>query len=433
MTQILDAAYKAWADAGALRERRLRHKNFAYGNQWCDMVRNREGIRMTEKELLEQEGAKPLTNNLIRQLIKTVVGRWRWQTGEKGSYTDGAIAGIASANSLAELDSRALEEFLISGCVIQRIARERRWGGYGIWIYNVDPRKFFVNDFRDPRGWDIDLIGMLHDMTLPEIVNRFAGESHAKAAEISLRYATADATGPLRTSLIGSPDSGVDFFSCDSAGRCRVIEVWTLDCREKTDSDSPVKDFVWHCRYLAPDGYVLSEHDSPFSHGSHPFALKFYPLTDGEVHSFVEDVIDQQRHINRIIVAIDKMMSSAAKGVLIFPMDQRVDGTRWEDITGAWAHSDGVIAISGKGQHLPQQVMTNTANTGAYQMLDILMKLFDDISGVGSALLGRSQSGSTGAEMLESQIRNATIALADIFETFASFTESRNTKARASR
>ena len=66
-------------------------------------------------------------------------------------------------------------------------------------------------------------------------------------------------------------------------------------------------------------------------------------------------------------------------------------------------------------------------------MLDILMKLFDDISGVGSALLGRSQSGSTGAEMLESQIRNATIALADIFETFASFTESRNTKALASR
>lgn len=171
------------------------------------------------------------------------------------------------------------------------------------------------------------------------------------------------------------------------------------------------------------------EFDSPYKHGSHPFAIKFYPLTDGEVHSFVEDVIDQQRHINRLIVMIDKMLTTSAKGVLLFPLDQMADNMKWSDVTRVWAHSDGVIPISGRGTHLPQQVITNTSGSGAYELLQMQMKLFEDISGVSEALLGRIDSGVRGAEMLDSQVRNGTIALADIFETFASFTDTRNRKA----
>ena len=140
-----------------------------------------------------------------------------------------------------------------------------------------------------------------------------------------------------------APELGVssfqaDFFCPASPDRCRVIEVWSLDCRD-TGADSSVKfDFVWHCRFLAPDGTLLYEHDSPYSHGSHPFVVKLYPLTDGEVHPFVEDVIDQQRHINRIIVMLDRMMSAAAKGVLLFPEDQMSQLTNWHDISAIWAH-----------------------------------------------------------------------------------------------
>ena len=82
---------------------------------------------------------------------------------------------------------------------------------------------------------------------------------------------------------------------------------------------------------------------------------------------------------------------------------------------------------------MPHQVVTNTAQSGADQLLQLQLKLFQDVSGVGDALLGRSDSSATGAQMLNTQVANATAALADTFETFLSFTENRNTKARLTR
>ena len=185
----------------------------------------------------------------------------------------------------------------------------------------------------------------------------------------------------------------------------------------------------WHCRWMAPDGTLLAEYESPYKHRQHPYAVKFYPLTDGEVHSFVEDVIDQQRAVNRLIVLIDKIMATSAKGVLLFPADQMVESMSWDQVTERWAQADGVIPITGRGEHLPQQVMTNPGASGAYQFLQLQMKLFDDIAGVGDALLGRTSTTARGAEMLDAQLRNATIALADIFDTFVSFVQERTAKA----
>lgn len=152
MLPILESAYKAWSAAEDFRSKRERHKNYAYGDQWCDPVRTPAGKIVREDELISRSGCKPLSNNLIRQLVKAVVGRWRSQTAADGMYSRPDIADIAARNGLAELDSRMLEEFLISGCAVQKIVDERRWSGCGVWIDNIDPRKFFVNAFHDPRG-----------------------------------------------------------------------------------------------------------------------------------------------------------------------------------------------------------------------------------------------------------------------------------------
>ena len=76
MKTVLESAYAAWSEASSLRERRERYKSYTYGDQWCDLVSDRTGRRMREDRLLLESGAKPLTNNLIRQLVKTVVGRY---------------------------------------------------------------------------------------------------------------------------------------------------------------------------------------------------------------------------------------------------------------------------------------------------------------------------------------------------------------------
>ncbi|MDE6109722.1 MAG: hypothetical protein K2F72_05500, partial [Muribaculaceae bacterium] len=87
-----------------------------------------------------------------------------------------------------------------------------------------------------------------------------------------------------------------------------------------------------------------------------------------------------------------------------------------------------IIPITGKGE-LPTQVVTAGAQTGAYQLLSLQMKIFDDISGVGDALMGRAAGGARAGEGLyEAQVRNATIALYDLLLSFESFTRQRDMK-----
>lgn len=428
--EILRQAYSAWSGAAGLRERRGRYKRYTYGDQWSDPVVSCKGHIIKESDRLTESGKSPMINNLIRQLVKTIVGRYRNIMAENEIYS----GDLAARNHLSELDSRLLEEFLISGTAVQRIVREERFGSEGVWVDNVDVRYFFVNRFRDPRGWDINMIGQLHDLTFAEVVRRFGGRSRARAENLHKLFASIEGGGSFAAEALGEPGGNIDFFCPAVPGLCRVAEVWTLDSLSHTDEagDSIDIDFGWHCRWFAPDGTLLDEYDSPFKHGAHPYAVKFYPLTDGEVHSFVEDIIDQQRSINRLIVLIDKIMATSAKGVLLFPASQMVEGMSWDEITRRWAQADGVIPISGRGEHLPQQVMTNPGASGAYQFLQLQMKLFDDIAGVGDALLGRNAGSARGADMLEQQVSNATIALADIFETFSDFARERSLKAAKS-
>lgn len=175
---------------------------------------------------------------------------------------------------------------------------------------------------------------------------------------------------------------------------------------------------------------MLSSYASPYGHGSHPFAVKHYPLTDGEIHSFVEDVIDQQRTINRLVVLIDTMLASSAKGALLFPVEQLPRGVTIDDVSRLWASPDAVIPVTGRaGAEMPRQVVTNTADSGAYQLLNLQTKLFGDVSGISDALLGRNVPAATGSSLYDAQVRNAAIALADLLETFASFTAERSDKA----
>lgn len=469
--RILEAARDAWLAAADFRHRRDRYKRYTYGDQWSDIVTDHNGFQLKEADLIARHGRKPLTNNMIRQIVKTVIGRYRSTSREDGSYSaDSQRRSFIADNSLLELDCRMLEEFLISGCAVQRIARERRRGVSRLWIDNVDPRCLFVNAFRDPRGTDIELIGMTHDMSFPEVVHRFGGHDLTKIAELSHVFSSsaADRIFPTHSS-VGETDSSFDDFFTAPPGRCRVIEVWTLDCRNSlichdsqegmayklSDTDASRAslsnldelrrrtggkgvtrrssvDFVWRCRWFAPDGTLLAAYDSPYAHRSHPFALKLYPLTDGEVHSFVEDVIDQQRCINRMIVLIDHIIGSSAKGVLLFPQNQKPSHVDWLDIADAWSRADGVIPITGNAPHLPTQIVASTKDLGAYELLSLQMKLFDNISGVSDVIAGRNISPSTASSVYESQLRNSVVALADLIDTFASFRSDRDLKAENS-
>lgn len=244
--------------------------------------------------------------------------------------------------------------------------------------------------------------------------------------------------------------------------RCRVIEVWTLESRNvlrchdpeqasaftvATDcleslrevnaarqregrpevTIAPRTTMRWHCRIFTPGGRVLDEYDSPYPHGLHPFAVKFYPLTDGEVHSFVEDIIDQQRHVNRLITLMDSIMAHSAKGVLLFPAGQKPECMSWQQLGSLWASCNGIIPYEpNRCDGEPRQIISGGQDAGASRLLELQMQMFNQISGVSEAMKGQSSQGASSTSMFDAQVQRSALALLDMLDSFNDFRAARN-------
>lgn len=178
----------------------------------------------------------------------------------------------------------------------------------------------------------------------------------------------------------------------------------------------------WRWAFLTPEGIVLRRGVSPYAHGGHPYVFKAYPFIDGEIHSFVDDIIDQQKLTNRLITMYDWILRASAKGVLLFPEGSFPEGVDINDIAEEWSRFNGVIVYKPRpGVPLPQQVSSRSADIGITELLEIQMKMMEDISGVNGALQGKLESNSMSGTLYDQQTRNSLTALADILKCFDDF------------
>ena len=167
---VLQAAYKAWTNGSSLRATRNRNKAFTYGRQWDDLMQDELGNTVTEGENMRNRGCHPITNNLIRQMIKTVIGRFR--NRKMNEMRDESVAEVYRSCVLDEVDSRALEEFLISGCVVQRIDVDSDVFGSSLRVDNVNFNHFFMNNMADCRAWDDEIVVRLHDLSFADLLRK---------------------------------------------------------------------------------------------------------------------------------------------------------------------------------------------------------------------------------------------------------------------
>ncbi len=450
-----ERALAAWRGCAGFRATRERMKRFAYGRQWDDLVKHR-GVTMTMGQRARRNYCEPVTNNLLRQIIKSVVGRFRSAAAGDCRRLSGGMKRIAEANLLDELDARTLEEFLISGCAVQRISREERPEGPGPWADMVSPSRFFVNGFRDPRGHDIEIIGMLHDWPLAETLMRLGRGDARRERMISRIYQeAADGAGLALFEQLAAPDG--DFTTPSQPGRCRVIEVWTREYASATivhdpetglcsaalgdlpadegnarrghDGRMPVamrrrRVALWRGRWYSPGGRLLAERTAR----RHPFAVKLYPLIDGEVHPFIEDIVDRQIQVNRTLTIVDRIMAVSAKELLLFPSEAVIGGNDWKlaDYAKAWGRPGAVIPYKSASGAVPTVVNTAGINAGLSNLLGVELRMMEQVSGVSSALQGmKPDSGST-ASLYAAQADNSAQTLRDIFDTFTSFRTQRN-------
>ena len=87
------ACHDGWA---GFRRARARCKRFTYGDQWGDMVEE-NGVRMTEEEYILSQGNMPLKNNLIRRLVRNVLGVYRNRWAEPRCRANDADEGERAA------------------------------------------------------------------------------------------------------------------------------------------------------------------------------------------------------------------------------------------------------------------------------------------------------------------------------------------------
>lgn len=456
---MLEAAHQAWTAMADFRSRRHRYLRYTYGDQWGDVVVTAGGRALTEGNQMREAGANPLTNNLIRRMVKAVVGRYRRIVESDNNNTEPAVSRWLSENSANELDARTFEEFLISGAAIQRVGTDNPFGAGRVEIDIIDPDTFFVNSMRDIRGRDLELVGCLRQMSLAELCIRFGEGNPRRVTALKELYMNLSAAGN-QGSQPTFCESMPDFFHAPP-GRCRVVEVWTLECREMLRVHDPLlatmtlhnpqnegalqklarrrrrhslpvpvwrweATTTWHCRMMAPDGTVLSEFDSAAAGGSHPFAVKLYPLVDGNVHSLVEDVIDQQRHVNRLITIMDRMTSTAAKGVLLFPAKCKIDGMDWEEVRLHWSDPGGVLPYRPTDNAEPHQVVTPVADMGINQLHKTQIDMFQEVSGVSDTLMGKNVSAAVGVDRYNLEVENSGVAVNDLLKTFRHFVAMRD-------
>ncbi len=482
---LMEANYY-WLQMDDFRRERDRNKRYAYGRQWDDVITVKidgEKKTMTESEYIKKQGNVPLKNNMIRRIVRNVVGVFRNQSKEPtctardrdeqrlGETMSTILQCNRQKNRMDEIDARTMEEFLISGFIVHRKSYGWRRGEEDCWTDYVQPNNFFIdNNMRDFRGWDVSCLGEIHDVPFGALCEQFAcSPSDFEHLRDIYRYASNRQTVQLTSSKFGYGDMGnTDFLIPKDESLCRVIEVWRKEQKPRyrchdylngdiykidiedyeelvgnensrrmasarecgmEESEVPVikaewfMDDYWYFYYLSPLGDILREGETPFEHGSHPYVFKAYPFIDGEIHSFVNDVIDQQRYTNRLITLYDWVIRATAKGVLLVPEDCLGDHDL-QEFADAWTQVNGVVAFKpSKSGMMPTQVASNATNIGIGELLNMQLKFFEDISGVNGALQGKTGYAGTSAALYNQQTQNATVSLVDLLEAYSYFTK----------
>ncbi len=498
---LLQDAAACWNSLDGVRQKAERSFRYAWGNQWGDRVPDPCGRgTVTEEQLIRSQGNQPLKNNMIAPIMnniegqfkgavpKTVVSSRNQANAKAGDMMSVAIEYVQDNNATDVLDADTFISSLCSGIKMQRVEYGWNEDKYtsDVWIYNVEyDRCFFNTDSRDPRAWDIRIIGELFDATLADIKARFANAQEPAQRARMMQYID---------DIYGYEDSGlesqdprsmedddtrrnVDFYRPARTDRHRVILVWRKEYREAlfvhdtlrgtTDfvDDSPYwrrtfdtenrnrqamaekagigadnampvlyepkTEIYWQYYYLSPAGDILETGRSPFWHHSHNYAIGLYPLRNGRLYNYVEQFIDQQRSINRTLMQIDFIRGSSARGLLVVD-ETAFQGMSKQDIIDEYTRYNGVFFVRPRNgttvQQVVQQWNTSAVAAGDFELLQLQLKLINDIAGVGSAMQGHEAKAGVSATMYNMQAQNSAVNMQGIFSSFRAFRRERDYK-----
>jgi len=481
---ILTQAERCFDAMYDIRKRSRRNQDFYRGKQWGDIVEV-NGRTMTEEEYIAMQGKPALKQNLIRGPLRNLIGQYRSSPFKSVVHSSNredqtaaemmtvALESAFNMNKGRARDARQLEGFLLSGAVIYETSysfdHERMRPIPKFRAVSIE--RFFIDtNMEDVMGEDINIIGEVIDIPFIDLVSTYAKTDKEQSELRDIYAGVSDMYNDRGKAFDERALRSMSFRISTSSSLCRVIKVcvcegkWILLAHDYASAsyeeyeigdtaeldainreriamaeeygvEIPLieyeKRFVkrWKYYHLTPNGHCLWESESPYAHNSHPYVFRMYPMLNGAVWSMVEDLIDQQKMINRRIIMQDFIDSAAAKGVLLFPEEMKPDDMTWEEIADEWTRYNGIIRIKPKaGVELPKQIVAQTQNTSNIEFISLQMKLMQDIGGVHDAMQGKTANSGTPAALFAQQVNQSSLNTLDYLETFAEFVQDRDYK-----
>lgn len=476
-----------------------RSADYYKGKQWGDPVVMKDCFgcvkTITEEDYIKSQGRPALKHNLIRPIVRNVVGQFRsapyksivYSSDEGGQNAADQMSvklnDVLRYNDSVERDAREYESYLVTGAAIYDTgyAYDDRLGQPMPYFNSVDYHRYFQNpDASDVSGKDVHFCGDFIDIPLDEVKSLYAHNRAQEKALEDIYHHESYILPVMYDSFVEANPAAKSFLGTANDGNCRVVRVcrlegfWDLTVHDYADAsfetyssrefpdkedeiereiarrkkiasemgvdyDDPSfrlllvyeKKYVrrWVYYHLSPYGHILWQAESPYQHNSHSYVVKFYPLFQGQAYGMVYDLIDQQRMVNRMLINLDFAMSASQQGVLIVDEGSIPDDMDLEDIAEEWVKYRGVIKLKLKdGAQIPVQLAGHQVNIGQFEMVNLMMKLMMDISGVQGAMQGKSAPAGTPAALYMEQVNNSQVNVLDYAESFAWFLEQRDYK-----
>lgn len=406
-----------------------------------------------------------------------------------GEMMTAALQAALDVNEAPEIDARNFEEFMMSACAGWKISY-KWWSELNrndVYIENIDQTRFFYNmDSTDIRGHDVNLVGEIHDMRMDQIMAAFA-DSPEDMKRIKRLFPDRSDMESRANHLPDYIRTYQDFYVPEDADKNRVIEVWKKEyewqhfAHDPKDATYKVADEdyfsslgfgsdeielyskdemiqlynqhrvqqaraqgvspgavslidlerkyegIWRVYYLTAMGEILFESDTPYQHEGHPYIFGPYPLIDGKIRSMVETIIDQQRHINRLISMMDHNIGTASKNIMWINEDMIPEDMNRKEFANQHVELNGMMFYKPKqGVDPPQPISTHSNVAGAQEMLMMQMNLLKQISASNEAIRGEEPKSGTAASMYAQQAHQSSISNKDYFDFFFSLIRKRN-------
>ena len=483
--QLLYQCYHLWNNLEEFRQRRSRAMRWVNGDQWGDTI-TVEGQTMVERDYITSIGNVALQANQIKRLVDTIAGSYVKQQNEPscrarareeqvyGELMTTCLQANWQMNDMPIIVDSAIKEVLIGGWATVREAYEYRNGELDTWTDICHPNyMFFDSTMKDPRYYDMELIGEIHDITFGRFCEKFA--TSPEDIEKFVEW-----YGEASSPLYATPSEDVNdkhdpdemtFFAPKDRSLCRVYEVWRRESRDRyrvhdensgdlyvinaddkesianierenkrrkamaaqqgwSEDEIPLihykenffVDTYWYGRYLTPQGYILWEGESPYENRRCPYTTIILPMTDGKIVSYISDAIDQNRYINRMLTLYDWMQRAGLKGVTYVPKNIIPDDMSEDEFAKQLTSIDGVVFYEPRKDGMkPETFYGHTGTINLAEIVRMMKELMESGTSVSAAIRGEQPKSGTAAALYAQQTENSATPLASLMMRFGVF------------